>query len=275
MKKRLPNILLCLILGVGISLLLYPTFSDYWNARHQSKAVDGYVEAVKKLDKKSYKKTWKRAREYNKRLFEAGRTTEGLSTLSDAQRKEYESQLNVSGTGVMAYVEIPTINCRLPVYHGTEDEVLQTSVGHIEGSSLPVGGKNTHCVLSGHRGLPSARLFTDLDKLTVGDRFMIHTLNKTLTYEVDQILIVLPEETDALRIQEGKDLCTLITCTPYGINTHRLLVRGHRVPNSSSAQVTADAVQIEPITIAPIFAVPLLLVLLIGMLVRTKRNKKH
>lgn len=272
MKKRLPNILLVCVLVVGISLLLYPTISDYWNARHQSKAVDGYVQAVEKLDKKDYTKIWKRAKKYNQRLFASSM---GLSTLSDAQRKDYESQLNVGDTGVMAYIEIPTINCRLPVYHGTESDTLQTAIGHIEGSSLPVGGKNTHCVLSGHRGLMSARLFTDLDKLNVGDRFMIHTLDKTLTYEVDQILIVLPEETDALSIQEGKDLCTLVTCTPYGINTHRLLVRGHRVPNDSDVNVSADAVQLEPITIAPIFAVPLLLLLVLGMIVRTKRKKKH
>ena len=176
----------------------------------------------------------------------------------------------------MSYIEIPNIKCSLPIYHGTDEAVLQIAVGHIEGSSLPVGGVNTHCVLSGHRGLPSAKLFSDLDKLEEGDLFMIRTLDQTLTYEVDQIRIVLPEEIDDLKIVEGEDLCTLVTCTPYGINTHRLLVRGHRVANQEDAEnirVTAEAMQVDTRIVAAFVAVPILLVLLIWLLVSTRKKR--
>jgi sortase A len=178
---------------------------------------------------------------------------------------------------VIGSIEIPSINVSLAIYHGTSEAVLQTGVGHIPGSSLPVGGVGTHCVLSGHRGLPSARLFTDLDKLNVGDTFVLHVLDETLTYEVDQILIVEPDDVDALEIDPDKDLCTLVTCTPYGINTHRLLVRGHRVENEATAstvRVTADAIQIEPVQVAPALAVPILLVLLAVLLFTTRKKKK-
>ena len=176
----------------------------------------------------------------------------------------------------MSYIEIPSIKCSLPIYHGTDEAVMQIAVGHIEGSSLPVGGVNTHCVLSGHRGLPSAKLFSDLDKLEEGDLFMIRTLDQTLTYEVDQIRIVLPEEIDDLKIVEGEDLCTLVTCTPYGINTHRLLVRGHRVANQEDAEnirVTAEAMQVDTRIVAAFVAVPILLVLLIWLLVSTRKKR--
>ena len=185
-------------------------------------------------------------------------------------QESYESLLDVSGNGIIGYIEIPTIKCSLPIYHGTDEAILQIAVGHIEGTSLPVGGSGTHCVLSGHRGLPSARLFTDLDKMVVGDTFMMRVLDETLTYEVDQIRIVLPNEMDDLEIEEGKDYCTLVTCTPYGINSHRLLVRGHRIENQVEAQdirVTSDAIQIEPLIVAPIVALPMLLALLIILLV--------
>lgn len=273
MKKRLPTIILVLIFLTGLSLLLYPTVSDYWNSFHQSRAIASYVEDVTGLDDDTYKQLWEDARTYNENLFHSG---QGLP-FSEREQTEYESLLNVSGNGIMGYIEIPSISCSLPIYHGTDEAVLQIAVGHIEGSSLPVGGENTHCVLSGHRGLPSAKLFTNLDKLTEGDLFMIHTLDETLTYEVDQILIVEPHDVYTLGIQEHEDLCTLVTCTPYGINTHRLLVRGHRVANQSEAdavRVTADAMLIEPMLVAPIVAVPILLVLLIILLVRTRRRKK-
>jgi sortase A len=188
----------------------------------------------------------------------------------DIDLEEYFSQLDPAGNGTMGYVEIPCINTILPIVHSTEDSVLSNSVGHVEWSSLPVGGPNTHAVLSGHRGLPSARLFTDLDKMVVGDLFMMRVLDEVLTYEVDQILIVEPHETDALRIMEGEDFCTLVTCTPYGVNSHRMLVRGHRVENQEMAEtvrVTANATQIEPAIVAPILAIPMLLVLLIGLLI--------
>ena len=176
----------------------------------------------------------------------------------------------------MGYVEIPEINCSLPIYHGTEESVLQIAVGHIEWSSLPVGGESSHCVISGHRGLPSAKLFTNLDKLVVGDTFLFRVLDETLTYEVDQILIVEPQEVSALTIREGEDLCTLVTCTPYGINTHRLLVRGHRVENAETARtirVTADAMQVEPLIVAPMVAAPMLAVLLIWVMLGGGKRK--
>lgn len=272
MKRKLSGILLVFVFLIGLSLLLYPTFSDWWNSFHQSRAIVSYTEQVADLDDSAYQAIWDSAAAYNAALAERGNRW----TLSDEELEDYNSQLDPGGTGIMGYVEIPKIDCALPIYHGTDESALQIAVGHIEGSSLPVGGESSHCVLSGHRGLPSARLFTDLDQLEVGDVFMLYTLNETLTYEVDQILIVLPNEMSALTIQEGQDLCTLVTCTPYGVNTHRLLVRGHRVDNleeGSSVRVTAEAVQIEPVVVAPLVAAPVLLVLLIVVLVRSRRRK--
>ena len=188
--------------------------------------------------------------------------------LSEEDKGAYDTLLDISGTGVMGYIEIPTINISLPVYHGTEDAVLQIAVGHLEWSSLPVGGEDTHCVLSGHRGLPSAKLFTNLDKLVVGDKFVMRVLDEVLTYEVDQILIVEPTDVSTLIIEAGKDLCTLVTCTPY--------VRGHRIENQEEAQairVTSDAIQIEPLIVAPAVALPMLLVLLMILLVSGGKKK--
>jgi sortase A len=193
--------------------------------------------------------------------------------MSEEEEEEYNSQLDISGTGIMAYIEIPKINCSLPIYHGTDEATLQIAIGHIPGSSLPVGGESTHCVISGHRGLPSAKLFTNLDQMEVGDTFMIHVLNETLTYEVDQILTVLPNELQELQIQEGEDLCTLVTCTPYGVNTHRLLVRGHRIPNEET-DVNGDATQIDPLWVAPLIAAVILAILLIWLLVKYRKPKK-
>lgn len=216
------NILLVLILLAGLSLLLYPSVSDYWNSFHQSRAIVQYAEQVSLLDEDQYEELWTSATDYNASLLERANSY----ILSDTQKEQYEELLNVSGIGVMGYIEIPSIDCSLPIYHGTEESVLQTAIGHLEWTSLPVGGESTHCVLSGHRGLPSAKLFTNLDKLVEGDVFMLRILDEVLTYEVDQILIVEPQETAELQIVEGQDYCTLVTCTPYGINTHRLLVRG-------------------------------------------------
>lgn len=194
--------------------------------------------------------------------------------MNEEERAVYENTLNVTADGMMGYVEIPTINCVLPIYHGTDDVVLDSAIGHIEGSSLPVGGESTHCVISGHRGLPSAKLFTNLDKLTEGDTFMLRILDEVLTYEVDQIHIVLPDEVDDLAIIEGKDLCTLVTCTPYGVNSHRLLVRGHRIENlSDEIRITADASQIEPKIVAPFVAIPVLIILLIALFATSKPHK--
>lgn len=223
--SRLMTLLIVVVFVAGLSFLLYPTVSNLWNQAHQSRAIATYTEQVEKLDDSSNKEMLKAARKYNKELLKKADHWK----LSKKDKKKYESLLDVSGTGIMGYIEIPKIDCSLPVYHGTDEGALQIAIGHLEGSSLPVGGKSSHCVLSGHRGLPSARLFTDLDQMEEGDTFILNILGHKLAYEVDQIKVVLPEEMSDLEIQEGKDLCTLVTCTPYGINTHRLLVRGHRV----------------------------------------------
>lgn len=277
MKKRKSNLItafLTLILLAGLSLLLYPTFSDYWNSFHQSHAIASYVEQIAELDSDTYERLWADAQAYNQSLVGKANRYD----MTDEERARYESLLDVSGNGIIGYIEIPSIKCELPIYHGTDEAILQIAVGHIEGTSLPVGGADTHCVLSGHRGLPSARLFTDLDKMVVGDTFMMRVLDETLTYEVDQIRIVLPEEMDDLEIEEGKDYCTLVTCTPYGINTHRLLVRSHRIENQTEAQsirVTADAIQIEPLIVAPLLATPMLLLLLVLLLVPKQPNSSR
>ena len=277
MKKKANHfvtVVLVLVLLAGLSLLLYPSVSDYWNSLHQTQAIASYAEEVANIDNDLYDEIWAAAQEYNKSLL--SRSSQYI--LSDEQKQDYESQLDVSGLGVMGYIEIPEIDSSLPLYHGTEESVLQVGVGHLEWSSLPVGGESTHSVLSGHRGLPSAKLFTHLNKLAAGDIFILRILDEILTYEVDQIRIVLPDEVDDLKIVEGKDYCTLVTCTPYGINTHRLLVRGHRIDNieeSKAIRVTADAVQIEPLLVAPIVATPILLILLIILLLpkKPKRNR--
>lgn len=274
MRKHASTMILILILVVGLSLMLYPSLSNWWNEAHQSRAIAAYSQEVSKLDENRYDELWQQAWEYNRSLV--GR--ENVYLLDDSQKAEYERLLDVSGMGIMGYIEIPSLKVSLPIYHGTEESVLQVAVGHLEWTSLPVGGESTHCVLSGHRGLPSAKLFTDLDRLVVGDRFRLGVLDQVLTYEVDQILIVEPQDTEALLIEEGKDLCTLVTCTPYSINTHRLLVRGHRVETEKDAKnvrVTSDAIQIEPYLVAPVVAAPILLVLLLGLLIPRRRNKRR
>lgn len=274
MKKHISTIILLVILIIGVSLLLYPTFSDYINSLHQSQAISTYADSVEQLDTEQYEEVWKAAQEYN-----AAMTANTQSfKLSEAAAEKYRQQLNIDGSGVMGYIEIPKIKVSLPIYHGTDDVVLQQAIGHLEWTSLPVGGEGTHCVLSGHRGLPSAKLFTNLDKLTVGDTFMLRVLNEVLTYEVDQILIVEPKDTEALQIVDGQDYCTLVTCTPYGINTHRLLVRGHRIANADDANtafITADATQVEPILVAPMLAIPVLLVLVVILLIPKKKKEGH
>lgn len=270
MKNKISTVLLTIAFLAGLSLLLYPTVSDYWNSFHASKAVADYSAAVSELSDAQYEEIRKAAIEYNKSL------NSDSFYLTEEQKKQYESLLDITGTGIMGYIEIPNINISLPIYHGTDDSVLQIAVGHLEWSSLPVGGESTHCVLSGHRGLPSAKLFTNLDQLVEGDTFVLSVLDEVLTYQVDQILIVEPNDTDALQIEEGKDLCTLVTCTPYGVNSHRLLVRGHRVENKENGEtirVTSDAIQIEPIIVAPVVAIPMLLILLLILLVPTKKKK--
>ena len=271
MKNHRSTILLILMLLIGLSLMLYPSLADWWNSFHSSRSIASYVEQVANIDDAQYEELWDAAWDYNQSLLH--RPNDFL--LSDEQQEIYKSLLDFGGNGIMGYIEIPMIDVMLPIYHGTTESVLQIAVGHLDWTSLPVGGAGSHCVVSGHRGLPSARLFTDLDKLKVGDVFMLHVLNEILTYEIDQILIVEPQDTDPLLIEPGKDLCTMITCTPYGINSHRMLVRGHRIESQEEAKViriTADALRIEPLVVAPFVAVPILLVLLIILLLPKQKK---
>lgn len=278
MRKNLSTIILILIFLVGLSVMLYPSVSDTVNRKHQSRAVAGYAEEVEQLSDADYQTYFDAADAYNRQL----NTTPNAFYKPDLV-SGYAQTLDISGTGIMGYITIPKISVELPIYHGTDEGVLQVAAGHLEGSSLPVGGAGTHAVISAHRGLPSAKLFTNLDELEVGDRFTITVLNRVLTYEVDQISIVLPTEIDQLLPTEGMDYVTLMTCTPYGINTHRLLVRGKRVETTESQKhirVAADAFRIEPIIVAPILAIPMLLAALVGVLVaphlrkRSKRRRK-
>ena len=275
-KKILPLMLAgCIFLG-GCALLAYPRVSQWLNGMHQSEVIADYSSTVDGLDEEAAEKELQRAADYNRELTDTGSLTDPFENKLEANG-QYPTLLNFTAEGVMGYIEIPKIKCNLPIYHGTDEAVLQIAIGHVQGSSLPAGGESTHCVLSGHRGLPSAKLFSDLDQLTEGDVFLLRVLDETLTYEVDQIRTVLPDELDDLAIEEGKEYCTLVTCTPYGINSHRLLVRGHRVENQASAstiRVTADAMQIEPLLIAPLVAVPMLLVLLVMVLIPHRTKKK-
>lgn len=273
MKRRITNVIFILVFLTGLGFLLYPTVSDRWNRMHQTRAITAYAEAAASMDDADYEKVMAAARAYNEELAARG----GSVTLTEEEKAAYEAQLNITGQGIMGYIDIPKINCYLPVYHGTTEGVLQTSVGHLEGSSLPVGGESTHCVLSGHRGLPSARLFTDLDQIITGDMFMVCVLDEVLTYEVDQILVVLPEETEALAIETGKDYCTLVTCTPYGVNSHRLLVRGRRTDTLSgemTQRITADAVPIETPLVVSVAAVPMVVVLLAALVYGVRRRRR-
>jgi len=273
MKKNTSStIILILVFLVGLSLLLYPSISNYWNSFHSSRAISRYAEEVAGMNSDRYAQLWEEARRYNDSLNQ----NPNRFMPTEEERTEYQNLLHISEDGVLGYVEIPKVGCSLPIYHGTMDSVLQNGAGHIEGSSLPTGDLGTHCAISGHRGLPSARLFTDLDQLVTGDKFMLRILDKTLTYEVDQILIVLPYQLDGLKLDPEQDYCTLVTCTPYGVNSHRILIRGHRVEteDAQAVQVVADAMKLAPVIVAPLVAVPMLLLLLIALLLTTRRKKK-
>lgn len=272
-KKHISTIFIILIFLAGLGFISYPTVSNLWNQAHQSRAIATYSEQVEKLDDSENKAMLKAARKYNKSLLKKSDHWK----LSKKDKKKYESLLDVSGTGIMGYIEIPKIDCSLPVYHGTDEGALQIAIGHLEGSSLPVGGKSTHSVLSGHRGLPSARLFTDLDQMEEGDIFILNVLGRKLAYEVDQIKVVLPEEMLDLEIIEGQDLCTLVTCTPYGINTHRLLVRGHRTKYVEE-KVEEQRVQTKKVDIrlvaAGVAGVLVLLIIIIIVVVKRRRRRR-
>ena len=285
-RSYVPEIILTLVFLVGVGFLVYPTFSDWWNSFHQSRAIMSYADSISKMDRTEYEAILSSARKYNRSLARKGIRWE----LDEKQQKRYNRELSVDQSGIMGYIQIEKIHVMLPIYHGTKEAVLQTSIGHLEATSLPAGcesfdpkeGKVTdskegsHCVLSGHRGLPSAKLFSDLDKLVEGDVFTLNILDETLTYQVDRIRVVEPDDLSDLVIEKGKDLCTLVTCTPYGINTHRLLVRGHRVANAmGDIKVLADALQIESVYVAPFIAVPVLLLLVIFALMRSDKRVRE
>lgn len=266
-KKRrrisLSTLIPIIFMVVGACVVAYPTFSDWWNSYHQSRAIATYVNAVEETDPEVIDRMFEEAHAYNQRLL----SKPNRYTMTDADKAEYESILDLTGTGVIGYIQINCIGVNLPIYHGVAESVLQVAIGHIEGTSLPVGGPTTHAAISGHRGLPSAKLFTDLDKLVEGDTFTITVLNQTLTYQVDQIRIVEPQDLSDLNFYQDQDYVTLITCTPYGINTHRMLVRGHRIDNISGAiAIPAEAVQIPNYIAIPAVGIPMLFVFLVGML---------
>ena len=270
---RLSTILLVAVFFVGLSVLLYPTISDFQNAKKQSQAIVDYDNLVNNLTPEDYSAFFEQADAYNKKIRNLSYPFLNHTSLSE----QYYNTLNVNGNGMIGHITIEKIKVQLPIYHGTSDAVLNTAVGHVEGSSLPMGGESTHTVLSAHRGLPSAKLFTNLDKLEIGDIFTIRILDKTITYQVDQILIVLPEEMDPLALSKGKDYCTLVTCTPYGINTHRMLVRGTRIDNikaDTEINIITDAYQIDPLIVTPAVAAPILGVLLIILLVKSGKNSR-
>nr|WP_302020023.1 class C sortase [uncultured Acetatifactor sp.] len=270
------TIILLVILLVGVGILLYPSVSDWWNSMHATQAIAGYVTAVEDLSAQEREDAIKAAQAYNTKLLN------GVDfDLTEEEYAEYEALLDIGGTGIMGYVQISAIGVNLPIYHSVDESVLQIAVGHIPGSSLPVGGERTHSVLSGHRGLPSAKLFSDLDRMVEGDTFTLNVMGQTTTYMVDQIRIVLPEEVDELAIQPGRDYCTLVTCTPYGVNTHRMLVRGKRIENiAGEVVVVAEAVRIPNYVVIPAVGIPLLFLTLTIMLIVSgftgrKKTKKE
>ena len=270
LKKKLPNIIFGIIFLVGLSIFLYPSVSNYINSKNQSRAITGYQEALSSITQEEYNKMWKDAIAYNERL--AGKHMN--FTLEEDERLEYNSILDATGTGIIGYIEIENIGVNLPIYHGTEESVLQVGIGHLEGTSFPTGTTSTHAVLSGHRGLPSSKLFSDLDQMIVGDVFLLHILDQTFAYQVDQIKIVLPEETQDLAIVNDKEYVTLVTCTPYGVNTHRLLVRAVRVDYSEETKliVPADATRYGNMVVAPFIGAPVLLIAFIIFLIRTSKK---
>lgn len=267
-KVSITNILLVLIMLTGIGILAYPSVSDWWNSMHATQAIAGYVEAVETMSKEEKEAIFAKAKEYNDSL------PNGVNfNISEEKYAEYASILDVTGTGIMGYIQIQSIGVNLPVYHGVDEGILQIAVGHIPGSSFPIGGERTHAVMSGHRGLPSAKLFSDLDKLKEGDVFTVTVLDETFTYMIDQIRIVLPEETDELAIVDDKEYATLVTCTPYGVNSHRMLMRGHRIANIDGKATPADAVKIPTYIVIPAVGIPLLFVVLLGMLIYYRKKK--
>ena len=272
LKKQIPNIIFGLIFVVGLCIFLYPSVSNYINSKHQSRAVSSYQEAIASIAEEDYNKLWNEAIKYNEELTQRPMSFK----LTDEQLAQYNKILDPTGTGVIGTIEIENIGVNLPIYHGTEETVLQVGIGHLEGTSFPTGTTSTHVVLSGHRGLPSAKLFTDLDQMIVGDTFLLHIMNQTFAYQVDQINIVLPEETQDLAIVDGKEYVTLVTCTPYGVNTHRLLVRAKRVDYNEETKliVPADATRYNNMIVAPFIAAPMILLLFVIFLFQTRKPRE-
>ena len=263
-KNNKIGILLVLMLFVGVCGLLYPSVSQYWNTKTQSRAVTNYQEILASIKTEDYTAYFDAANKYNQDLSELS-----FPLLDYGALQNYKQTLNIAGNGVMGFITINKIGVELPVYHGIAAEILNIACGHLEGTSLPIGGESTHCVLSAHRGLPHAKLFTELDKMELGDTFTITVLDRTVTYQVDQIKVVRPDEINDIQIVPGEDLCTLLTCTPYGINSHRLLVRGTRIENAAPVlHVTSNAYRIDSLVAAPIVAAPILLILLIVLMVK-------
>ena len=271
LKKQLPNLIFGVIFLVGVAIFLYPSVSNYVNSIHQSKAINSYDQSISNMSQEDYTKFWQAAYEYNKEL-----ATKPMNfTLSDEELTEYNKILDPTGTGIIGYIEIENIGVNLPIYHGTEESVLQVGIGHLEGTSFPTGTSSTHVVLSGHRGLPSSKLFTDLDQMIVGDTFLLHIMDQTFAYQVDYISIVLPEEVTGLAIVDGEEYVTLVTCTPYGVNTHRLLVRAKRVDYNEEMKliVPADATRYGTMVIAPFIGAPMLLIAFIIFMIKTRKPK--
>jgi sortase A len=275
MRKKtsaITTILLIIILLVGLSVMLYPTISDWWNSKTQSRMISDYSQTVEALDDDTTELLWQQAVNYNTLLANLSSPFTNCDSIPN-----YDDILNVSGTGVMGYITIPVIHVELPIYHNTSEEVLNIAAGHLKGTSFPVGGSSTHAVISAHRGLPTSKLFTDIDQLVVGDTFTITILNHVLTYEVEEIRIILPDEVENLYIEPGRDMVTLMTCTPYGINSHRLLVRSKRIDTKyqSHATVSADASQLDTLLVVPCLSAPLLVLLLIYWGISSKQRKRH
>lgn len=268
--SKIVTLILLIVFFIGLTVLLYPAISQYWNARMQMRAIVEYEQIAAKISDDDFKEMFEAAQKYNTTIKDFGFPLTEAKALS-----EYNNLLNLDGKGMMGYVSIDKIRVQLPIYHGTSETVLNTACGHLEGTSLPVGGTGSHCVLSAHRGLPASKLFTDLDKLEVGDIFTITVFNEVLTYQIDQVKIVLPTETSDLKIDQDKDYCTLMTCTPYGINTHRLLVRGKRIETEEHKEliITSEAYLIDRLIVTPVVAMPILFVLIVYVIFKPVKKK--
>lgn len=272
MQSRKMTIILLISFFIGLSVLLYPTISSYWNSKTQSEAIVDYEKMLAAHKPEDFSAIFEEAEQYNQSLNALEFPLHDYREIEEA----YWKTLDISGTGMMGYINIPKISQELPVYHGTSDDVLGAAVGHLQGSSLPIGGESTHCVVSAHRGLATAVLFTYLDRMEVGDTFYFTILDRTITYEVDQIHIVEPEDIELIKLEEGKEYCTLVTCTPYGINTQRLLVRGHQVDTSQkqSIYINNEAYRIDTLVVMPFVALPIITILLIYVMLKPIKKEE-